>query len=341
MITANSSVNSTNRIPELDVLRGFAAIVVMIYHYTVVFSSMVDHIDYRVYVPYGVYAVHLFFIISGFVISMTLEHTHRPMDFVVSRFSRLYPVFWVAVLLTQSVVWLSPHTEFSVSWRDALANLTMVAEVFHAPLVDNVYWSLVIELIFYIIIFFIWRYGLLPKIEFLVIPWCLFQILAAYSYSFIGYQCPQVITVALLLKYAHLFMAGILFYRLRTIGENISTLLLIVACLCTEFLVQGSSAGIFCVGFFIIFYFLVRNKLNVIAIKPLIFIGSISYSLYLIHQNIGFEIMLRMKDYPKIVQLIVASLAVILLSWGLRVTVEIPSMRWVRSLYKRVYRSQI
>jgi peptidoglycan/LPS O-acetylase OafA/YrhL len=337
MSNIHSSVASDNRIPELDVLRGFAAIGVMIYHYSVVFSSMVNHTDYRIYVPYGVYAVHLFFIISGFVISMTLQHTKRPMDFVVSRFSRLYPVFWIAVLLTQSVVWLSPNTEFSVSWRVALVNLTMVAEVFHFPLVDNVYWSLVIELIFYTIIFFIWRCGLLSKIEFLVIPWCLFQILAAYSYSIFGYQCPQVITVALLLKYAHLFMAGILFYRLRTIGDNTSTLTLIVACLCTEFLVQGSSAGVFCTGFFIIFYFLVKNKLNIIAVKPLIFIGSISYSLYLIHQNIGFEIMLRMKDYPRIVQLLVASLVVILLSWGLRVVVEIPSMRWIRSVYKRVY----
>lgn len=337
MSSINSSVAANNRIPELDVLRGFAAIAVMIYHYTVVYSSMVNHTDYRIYVPYGVYAVHFFFIISGFVISMTLEHTKRPMDFVVSRFSRLYPVFWVAVLLTQSVVWLSPQAEFSVSWRAALVNLTMVAEVFHFPLVDNVYWSLVIELIFYTIIFFIWRFGFLSKIEFLVIPWCLSQILAAYSYSFFGYQFPQVIMVALLLKYAHLFMAGILFYRLRTIGGNISTLLLIVACLCTEFLVQGSSAGSFCVGFFIIFYFLVRNRLHVIAVKPLIFIGSISYSLYLIHQNIGFEIMLRMKDYPKLVQLLVASIAVILLSWGLRVAVEIPSMRWIRSLYRRVY----
>jgi peptidoglycan/LPS O-acetylase OafA/YrhL len=131
-------------------------------------------------------------------------------------------------------------------------------------------------------------------------------------------------------------MAGILFYRLKNIGENISTLLLIVACLCTEFIVQGSSAGFFCVGFFTMFYFLVKNKLTVMAIKPLIFIGSISYSLYLIHQNIGFEIMLRMKDYPRIVQLLLASLVVILLSWGLRVAVEIPSMRWIRSLYRRV-----
>jgi peptidoglycan/LPS O-acetylase OafA/YrhL len=337
MSSENSLGPSNNRIPELDVLRGFAAIGVMIYHYTVVFSSIVDHTDYRIYIPYGVYAVHLFFIISGFVISMTLQHTKRPMDFVVSRFSRLYPVFWIAVLLTQSIVWLSPHTEFSVSWRVALVNLTMLAEVFHIPLVDNVYWSLVIELIFYTIIFFIWRCELLSKIEFLVIPWCLLQILAAYSYSLFGYQCPQVITVALLLKYAHLFMAGILFYRLRILGENVSTLTLIAACLCTEFLLQGNLAGVFCAVFFIIFYFLAKNQLNIIAVKPLIFIGSISYSLYLIHQNIGFEIMLRMKDYPRIFQLLVASLVVILLSWGLRVAVEIPSMRWIRSLYKRAY----
>lgn len=323
------------RIPELDVLRGIAAAAVMAYHYTVVFPAMTNHTDYRLHIPYGVFAVHLFFMISGFVITMTLDRTRRPADFIVSRFSRLYPVFWVAVLITQSVVFLSPPAEFSVSWKDALINMTMIAEVFHAPLVDNVYWSLVIELVFYGILFLIWRLGLLGSIEAFVLPWCLLQVMSEGSAIVSGRAFPQVFAVLLLLKYAHLFLAGILFYRIRILGITRRRLLLLSVCLFTGFVVQGPSAGCFSCVFFGLFLLLARDRLGWIALRPLLFLGGISYSLYLIHQNIGFEIMMRLGVMPFPVRVLAAASVVILLSWFLRTLVEVPSMKFVRTLYKR------
>src|SRR5258706_3339002 len=48
---------------------------------------------------HGFYAVQLFFIISGFVISLTLEKSNSWRDFAFSRLSRLYPAYWAAVTL--------------------------------------------------------------------------------------------------------------------------------------------------------------------------------------------------------------------------------------------------
>jgi peptidoglycan/LPS O-acetylase OafA/YrhL len=323
------------RIQELDVLRGLAAIAVMIYHYTVVFTSMVSHTDYRLSVPYGVYAVHLFFMISGFVITLSLDHAKRPLDFVVSRFSRLYPVFWVAVLLTQSIVFLSPPAEFSVSWWDAIINLTMIPGPLHKPLVDNVYWSLVIELVFYGILYTFWFLKMLPRIEWIVIPWCLLQILAANAQNLIGQPVPQIVSVLLLLKYAHLFLAGIIFYRIRCFGFNAFRILLACVCLATEFFVQGVIAGYFSILFFVLFLLLSTERLQWIAVKPLLYFGGISYSLYLVHQNIGFEIMLWLDCFPFGIRMGVAVIFVIFISHLLRTLVELPAMAVVRAFYRQ------
>src|SRR5689334_21950406 len=96
---------NSERLLELDVLRGLAAFGVLCYHYTthhtLLFSPTIKPLFNF---PYGVYGVELFFMISGFVIFMTLENTKRPLDFIVSRFSRLYPCYWASVILTFSVI---------------------------------------------------------------------------------------------------------------------------------------------------------------------------------------------------------------------------------------------
>lgn len=48
---------------------------------------------------YGFYGVHLFFVVSGFVILTSLERS-GPRKFIISRFVRLYPVYWLVCGLT-------------------------------------------------------------------------------------------------------------------------------------------------------------------------------------------------------------------------------------------------
>lgn len=81
------------RLIELDALRGIAALSVVIYHYTTRYNSLYGHDSFldNNYFHYCSQGVQLFFMISGFVIFLTLNHIKKPMDFVISRFSRLYP----------------------------------------------------------------------------------------------------------------------------------------------------------------------------------------------------------------------------------------------------------
>ena len=72
------------RVVELDALRGLAALAVVAFHYTTLYGELYGHSGPPpLSFGFGNYGVHLFFLISGFVIFMTLERTRSAMDFVV------------------------------------------------------------------------------------------------------------------------------------------------------------------------------------------------------------------------------------------------------------------
>ena len=72
----------SQRILELDALRGLAAVAVVFYHYTTRYGQLFGHRDsLTVSLPWGHYGVDLFFMLSGFVILMTLERTANSWKF--------------------------------------------------------------------------------------------------------------------------------------------------------------------------------------------------------------------------------------------------------------------
>jgi hypothetical protein len=83
-------------------------------------------------VPAGYRGVDLFFIISGCVILMTLDRTREAGHFVVSRFSRLFPTYWAAMLTSYAVVTLTGLPGKQVSATDLLLNVTMMPELLQA-----------------------------------------------------------------------------------------------------------------------------------------------------------------------------------------------------------------
>ncbi|MFI1582260.1 acyltransferase family protein [Embleya sp. NPDC020630] len=98
---------------------------------------------------FGLLGVELFFLISGFVICMS-AWGRSPRQFFVSRVARLYPMYWVAVLLTSAVL-VSVTTPLAApSFDTVLTNLTMLQTPLGVSNVDSVYWSLWPELAFYL-----------------------------------------------------------------------------------------------------------------------------------------------------------------------------------------------
>ena len=89
----------SNRIEFVDSFRGIAALLVVMYHYIYRYEysySEGDVVDLY-FLSYG---VHLFFIISGFVIFFSIHNEKSAFNFLRKRFFRLYPTYWACVFVT-------------------------------------------------------------------------------------------------------------------------------------------------------------------------------------------------------------------------------------------------
>ncbi len=125
----------------LDLLRFFSAATVMGYH---LFSF-----------PYGRLGVYLFFIISGFVIHFSLKKGLK--DYVVSRFLRLFPLFWVCCTITYLV---TVYYGVNLPLKNYLISMFLVNDGKIASMVDGSYWTLTFELLFYFYIgIFVWIFS--------------------------------------------------------------------------------------------------------------------------------------------------------------------------------------
>jgi peptidoglycan/LPS O-acetylase OafA/YrhL len=279
-------LNKVYRIVELDSLRGIACIMVILYHYTSRYFEIFKTPNIAFYkFSFGHLGVELFFMISGFVILMSIQKVTNGWEFLKKRFLRLYPSYWLAVFFTFIVVTFIglPGRESSII--NALINLSMLHEFIGVPHIDGVYWSLSVELTFYLIIFLSLFFS---KTLFIKFGWILLVILSGTVFL----KSSLLMTSnSFVLKYYHLFYAGSLFfaYREKMFSTHIF-LLLIISTLVHEYLLHGFIFLIPILFFYSLFIALQFNLLKYISNKFFLFLGFISYPLYLVHQNIGYLI---------------------------------------------------
>ena len=321
------------RLKELDALRGLAALAVVLFHYTTQFDKLFGHSNALSWsMPYGDLGVHLFFMISGFVIFLTLDRVAKPFDFVISRFSRLYPAYWLAIILTTAVVWTYGLEGQEVNTLNTVINFSMLQGIFELPDVDGVYWTLMYELIFYTLIFTVYKFSCLKHIVFIIIAVLFLNILNSFTNII-----PWKIQLFLLLQYNHLFGAGIIFYLLQRDGNKVFYFATLALCLVAQWSQGHFSSSIIITSFFLIFFLFTYQKLTFIVIKPLVWLGSISYSLYLLHQNIGYVVIREIEDlgYSSNLAIVAALCISLFLAHNIMKIVERPSQLWIKEKYQK------
>jgi peptidoglycan/LPS O-acetylase OafA/YrhL len=323
------------RISELDALRGIAAASVMLFHYTL---TGVDGIVRGFSFKYGFLGVQLFFMISGFVIFMTIDKTKKSTDFIVSRFSRLFPAYWMAIFLTVSITLLFSSIPFNelFSIKQILINLTMLQYWFKVKDIEAAYWTLAIELTFYLIMLTIFILKKLEHIENICIVW-LFMVVVIDT---IDMPFKNYINAIFILKHAALFIGGICFFLIKKNGFNKKINIILISSLLVElYTIYIDDTRIIpllaiCL-FYSIFYLYIHGKLKFLSNKILIYLGSISYPLYLIHDKIG-SILIRLTKHildNQIVYLPIAIFVILVLSTLINIYFEKPSMKFIRNSY--------
>jgi peptidoglycan/LPS O-acetylase OafA/YrhL len=325
-----------SRFQELDVLRGLAALAVLLFHYLTRYDQIYTP---RGDVPFGFedgsYGVDLFFVISGFVIFMTLSRCKTASDFLVSRFSRLYPAYWAAVLLTYALgsLWPLPGSHYSAA--QVLANLTMVQGFALVPSIDGVYWSLSVELCFYAIMLALFLSGWLANTVRLSIIW-LAAAAATSLLSDIGIDVPWRIQQVFALGYAELFVAGINFYEIYRKGPSASRVALLVCCLAVHLIDHGVGSAERVLVILGLVAIAVSGRVRFVCLAPLLWLGTISYSLYLTHQMIGYAVIrwLSESKVPSVIAIPITIAIALALASVMTYFIERPAMRAIRSRRK-------
>jgi peptidoglycan/LPS O-acetylase OafA/YrhL len=338
-------MEKTKRLFELDVLRGIAALGVVLYHYTTWYDEKFGHAQTLLFnFPKGKYGVELFFIISGFVIFLSLSRIQSSLDFVIGRFSRLYPAYWVAVLLTFSVISLAGMPQFQVSWQEAIANLTMLQVLLDIPSIDPVYWTLQLELFFYLIMLVLYETRLLKYINLLSVIWLLVMVVTiALEYYGIAILPEKFKAIFLLSRpnsfiYANLFIVGMMLYKIYRTGASVPRYAIIAAGLLVYKLEHSWAETIITFAFVLLFHGIFQGYFVWLNQRVLIFLGTISYTLYLVHQNIGYVVIYNLYKVEMNPNLSVAIATVISLLLACLITflVEKPAMQLIRHYYKRI-----
>lgn len=286
---------TTDRLLPLDGLRGLAAMLVVAYHFTTRYQELYGHpAPLALSVPLGHYGVQLFFLVSGFVIFMSLQRTGDVRDFLVSRLARLFPAYWLAVLLTATVVALCSLPGREVPVSAVWTNLSMLQAWLDVPHVDGVYWTLTVELAFYAGMLILHLTGLLRHLHRVVLAGLAALLLHHWAEARGWLHWSEITRLTLLLDTAHLFFAGMLLHRLYLHANDRLATALLAACLGAEWVLHGSESAGVCTVMLALFLGVVRGVGPITAAlswSPLVWIGTISYSLYLLHQNIGYVLL--------------------------------------------------
>jgi len=329
---------------EVDALRGMAAMAVVLFHYTTRLTELFPGIGEASFaVPSGHYGVNLFFVISGFVIFMTLERTTRPVDFWLSRLSRLFPSYWVAIVATFTICHLLGLPGKLVEWNTAVANMAMVHGLFGVTHVDGVYWTLEVEMLFYCGMFVLYRLRWMGRVHWALCALMLLRLAHVWMTQRWGIGLPWMVYRLLILQYLPWFALGIAVFlathRTRA-AERGGAAAMAGMAIATLWICESATVAALAVVFATAVYLAARSQLVFLRAGPLVWLGAISYPLYLLHENIGWAIQLRLISLrlPVDLAILVALAASLLLADLCMRWVEQPAMRWARNIRRSAIR---
>jgi peptidoglycan/LPS O-acetylase OafA/YrhL len=320
-------------IAAIDSLRGVAALSVCALHFSDDFLPETNLIG--TIASFGGLGVQVFFVISGFLIPYSLYARRYTLgecwSFLCRRLKRLEPPYFACIALVIALNYLSSLSPgfrgkpSEVNLPQLLGHIAYLNSILHLGWLIDPFWTLAIEFQFYVFIALAF-----PLITHSSQPLRVTSVavIAAAGVVFHGHS-------SLLTCWLPLFSIGIVTFQFLT--GLLSTKLFIVlgfgtACGC--FFTLGSlqtTAGLLTAAAILIF----RSTPSGRFLRPIAFVGTISYSLYLIHVPIGGRIInlarrlpaTKEYQYSAIAAALVISVAFAWLFWWL---VERPSQRWAK-----------
>lgn len=326
------------RFYELDLLRFFAAASVMLYHFTYRGWAQGDDMTELVlpnvgqFFKYGFLGVDIFFMISGFVILMSVQGRSAA-DFVTSRIVRLYPAYWFCVSTTAIFIYLFADHRFSIDLETYLANMTMLHKFIGYRHVDGVYWSLIVELKFYLLIFALVLIRQLHRVEIALAAWLACSAIGLYI------TLPGIVEFLFVPRWSAYFVAGACAFLAAKSGWTrfriaLYSLSFLIA---TAYLDAPSWVPyVALTSFFVLFIAIAHGWLQSFCRSWFVTVGMLTYPLYLLHQNVGFILFNQLfGSINKYLLLLGVITIMLIISWAIAMFIERPLGGWLRTWIKR------
>jgi len=299
---------TTGRLRSIDGMRGLAAMAVVLFHLS---GKMMEELQavlpdfVTVVMSYGYLGVPVFFVISGIVISLSVNNHKVTLryagNFALRRSIRLDITYWASIcfvlaLMTLNNNFLGGDTPYP-SMGSVLLHMFYLQGLFSVdPVISVVYWTLCLEIQLYL--FFlasVWLSQTLSKrlnFDYYKVHLSGVILLGIYSLT-LDQQITSLSVPGLFVLYWHYFLIGLLISNVVR-GEKASIPILFswmaieIAFLMSGDIVSYSVAGI---GFGMLVFFLWRWNLmdTFLCSRFFQYLGSISYTLYLIHPDVGWK----------------------------------------------------
>jgi peptidoglycan/LPS O-acetylase OafA/YrhL len=281
------------RLAFLDMLRGVAALAVVLAHSFTMSAMPYNPIEVF---DLGYFGVHLFFLCSGFIIPVSLQNSQSLKRFWLRRVFRLYPLYWLNIVCWLVVVYglklgrFQGATFASEPVGSVAANATMLQQLLGFDHLVPLYWTLSLEMLFYIVVSLLFVFRLLP--HGIGLAWAFISagvIVEGVLPLLVGAQSPRILSYLAVMftgKVWHDFSRGQIEPKAawRTLlGAMLMSGVLALNIDPASGTLSIHSQGLFGqIGAYALFVFAFHRR-DRPSPAILLFMGLISYSLYLMH----------------------------------------------------------
>ncbi|EPV8686693.1 acyltransferase family protein [Pseudomonas aeruginosa] len=352
------------RYAHIDSLRGVAAILVLWMHSAgnflmysqPTFQNMA--FDLAQQLDFGRMGVVLFFAISGFVIPSSLRGDlfQSSKRFLVKRALRLYPLYWASIpigVITWWYIWGKVIDVKAVLW-----NFTMIQGMFDYKSVMGLYWTLQVELIFYTCCIVLFWCGVLHSSSILALLVVVFSapLLMSMGASLVGINAGVSLNpeTSMLLLHLGVMLWGALFRQWHdgVLNNSIARLIMYgyalfwaLGSMVAVYNYISGQAGMELLRFWlpytiaVIGFFICASTVRV-RYKPLVWLGTVSYSIYLMHMPVVHSLLwlvryseiTLIKGWPLGAYMALIAAITILVAFITYRLIEQPAMRYADSI---------
>jgi len=347
------------KIASLNALRGIAAFLVAADHLTlIVYKLIAGSLSFYIATFFGSFAVGLFFLISGFVIPISLSKlTSR--QFLVQRILRIYPVIISACLLRLMVEVATNHQ--MLNWKTLyilLLNMSLFSGFFITipENIEPIVWTLAIEVKFYLLVAGLYAiFHMQPRLRYSLII-SLITFLVAILYVCIRFTkgmalsvMPDFVPLLSDLRFAlayipFMFIGTALYlYKFKHISHK-KALWLLVAILFVYVMAANPNWTIwsqkelpsYTLALLTFVAALHWEQLSFFRNRIFTFLASISFPMYAVHSSIIFALHYRFPDSTTL-QLLGSLIFIPLIAYLVHIAIENPVHIWAK---KRAFRNR-